>query len=180
MTEQTAAKSGAKAARMIRAPRAEDGPGITRLIENCPPLEANSAYSTLLLATHFARTCRLAEGDNGEPVAWVSGYMQPDAPDTYFLWQVAVGEEARGEGLGKRLILDILASNDARRLHATVEAGNDASWGLFRSVAKTLDAPIVDRPHFLSEEHFGGDHETEYLADIGPIDPDRLAAAAAG
>src|SRR3546814_3090873 len=39
---------------VLRMPRTEDGPAISRLVGDCPPLDVNSAYCNLLQCTHFA------------------------------------------------------------------------------------------------------------------------------
>lgn len=157
---------------MIAPPRGEDGAGVHDLIAACPPLDGNSLYANLLQCTHFAGTCALAKRD-GEPVGWVSGYILPGDPQTYFLWQVAVHETARGEGLPKRLIADILARpdcRDVRFIQTTITPDNDASWGLFRSVARWLDAPLEDTVFFDRDRHFKGRHDSEVLVTIGPFE----------
>jgi diaminobutyrate acetyltransferase len=89
-------------------PRSEDGPAITALIGNCPPLDSNSAYCNLLQCTHFAQTCVVAERD-GEIVGWISAYRTPSGPTELFVWQVAVDASARGLGLGRRMLDNFMA-----------------------------------------------------------------------
>ena len=155
----------------FRAPRAEDGPAVSALIDRCPPLDPNSAYCNLLQCTHFAETCIVAERD-GEIVGWISGYRLPGAPDHYFLWQVAVSSTARGEGLGGRM-LDALFLRPGLRgvthMQTTITPDNDASWALFRGFARQRGAEIADRPFFDRDAHFGGAHASEHLVTIGPF-----------
>ena len=75
-----------------------DGPAITALIRSSPPLDVNSAYCNLVQCAHFAPTCVVAERD-GRLVGWLSGHRPPTAPEEIFVWQVAVAEDARGQGL---------------------------------------------------------------------------------
>ncbi len=167
---ETSTPSGAKPVEM-RAPEGEDGPQIHRLIANCPPLDTNSLYANLIQATQFASTCVVAEC-NGEIVGWVSGHIQPDAQDRYFLWQVAVDSSMRGQNLAKRMIRHILereALAHVRYMNTTITPDNAASWRLFRSVAEDLGAAFHDRPHFLEDTHFGGQHATEHMVTIGPF-----------
>nr|AAY52237.1 L-diaminobutyric acid transaminase [Halomonas sp. BYS-1] len=56
----------------IRKPNADDGWGIYELIKACPPLDVNSAYAYLLLATQFRDTCAVATNEEGEIVGFVS------------------------------------------------------------------------------------------------------------
>ena len=85
---------------LIRTPKKEDGQAIWDLIAACPPLDQNSMYCNILQCTHFADTCVLAER-GGMPVGWLSAYFPPTEPETLFVWQVAVHEKARGEGLAR-------------------------------------------------------------------------------
>ncbi|OYW87818.1 MAG: diaminobutyrate acetyltransferase, partial [Sphingobium sp. 32-64-5] len=78
------------------------------MIAACPPLDGNSAYCNLLQCTDFADFCILAERD-GQPVGWVSGYRPLSAQENFFVWQVAVAAEARGQGLAGRMIEALLA-----------------------------------------------------------------------
>ncbi len=154
----------------FRKPNANDGVAIHQLIENCPPLDLNSTYLYLLQCTHFAETCIVAEL-NGKVAAFLSGYIKPGSPNTFFLWQVAVGELVRGKGMAKQLINEVLkrtACNEVEFLETTITPDNQASWGLFRSFAKERSAQLEDKVFFTSEQ-LGGNHEQEVLVKIGPF-----------
>ncbi len=158
---------------LFRPPRPTDGPEVNELIARCKPLDENSLYCNLLQTTHFASTSVAAEAENGL-VGFISGYLLPARDDTLFIWQVAVADEARGLGLGKRMIRSILERPVMRGavhyLNTTVTPDNDASWGLFRSFAREVEAPIATRVLFDGEEHFSGAHDDEVLIEIGPFD----------
>ncbi|WP_027848560.1 diaminobutyrate acetyltransferase [Marinospirillum minutulum] len=154
----------------IRKPNANDGVAIHQLIENCPPLDLNSTYLYLLQCTHFSETCVVAEID-GQVAAFLSGYIKPNSPNTFFLWQVAVGDVARGKGMAKQLINEVLkreACNQVEFLETTITPDNQASWGLFRSFAKERSAQLEDKVFFTSQQ-LGGEHEQEVLVKIGPF-----------
>ena len=88
-------------------------------------------YCNLLQCTHFGATSALAEAE-GDAVGFVSGYSPPQHPDALFVWQVAVDERARGHGLAKRLIMDILQRPGNEHLHyirTTITAQNDRLLG---------------------------------------------------
>ena len=160
----------------IRKPNPDDGWGIYELIKSCPPLDVNSAYAYLLLATQFRETCAVATNEEGEIVGFVSGYVKSNAPDTYFLWQVAVGEKARGTGLARRLVEAVMTRDqldDVHHLETTITPDNQASWGLFRRLADRWQAPLNSREYF-STDQLGGEHDPENLVRIGPFDTGRL------
>lgn len=155
----------------LRQPIATDGPAATALIAACPPLDTNSAYCNLLQCTHFAEACIVAERD-GAVVGWVSGYRVPSAPEQFFVWQVAVAQQARGLGLAQRMIGDLLARPSARgvtHLTTTVTPDNAASWALFEGLARRWGCKLSKAPHFEREAHFAGAHATEWQAMIGPL-----------
>ena len=155
----------------FRRPEKSDGERVWRLIAECPPLDQNSLYCNLLQCTHFAETCVAAECD-GELVGWVSGYCPPEEPDSVFVWQVAVHESARGAGLGRRMLETLINSDGAKKatkLKTTITKANDASWALFRSFAKSLDAAISDEEWLNRETEFGGRHDSEFMVTIGPF-----------
>lgn len=155
----------------LRKPTEDDAAAVSSLVEDCPPLDRNSRYCNLLQCTDFADTCILAE-NGGEPVGWVSAYRPPKKPATLFIWQVAVHPEARGRGLGNKMILSLLqrrACAGVRSMRTTITPDNEASRALFRSIASTLRAPMAEQPYFDRDRHFLGHHASEHLITIGPI-----------
>lgn len=156
---------------VFRIPRAEDGPAITTLIRDCPPLDTNSAYCNLLQCTHFAETCIVAERHGGI-AGWISAYRPPAEPDWLFVWQVAVAASARGFGLGGRMLDELMArpaAQGVRGLTTTVTETNDASWAMFGSFARRRGAAFSKRAMFERDRHFAGAHDTEFLVSIGPF-----------
>lgn len=155
----------------LRTPVAEDGLAVHQLIADNPPLDTNSLYCNLLQTSHFANTAIAAEVD-GELVGFVSGYLKPEQPDTYFLWQVVVGSAARGQGLAKRMIKALFERPNfaaVNWLETTITPDNEASQKLFRSVARDWQAEVQVSVMFDREQHFGGRHNTEELYRIGPV-----------
>ena len=85
----------------LRKPTKDDGYRLHQLVAECPPLDPNSIYCNLLQCSHFAETGVAAE-KGGDLVGFISGYIPPQQPETVFVWQVAVHEKGRGQGLAKR------------------------------------------------------------------------------
>lgn len=144
---------------------------VHRLISECPPLDLNSLYCYLLLSEHFSDTCVVAECD-GRIDGYVSAYIPPSKPDVLFVWQVAVHERARGQGLGPRMLNSLLARpglNRIRYIETTVGPTNAASRGMFSRFAQQFEAEIQETPLF--EYHLFGSkgHDAEPLIRIGPL-----------
>lgn len=154
-----------------RPPKQSDASAIHALVAACKPLDLNSTYAYLLLCTHFAGTCAVAE-QAGELLGFVSGYRKPADPATLFIWQVAVSPKARGRGLAKALLNEILARPECRRvtqLEATVSPTNKPSRNLFESLAREQQAACSWTPLF-NAAHFGNElHEEEQLLRISPL-----------
>ncbi|WMC11922.1 diaminobutyrate acetyltransferase [Oceanimonas pelagia] len=156
---------------VLRHPNATDGRNVNLLIDRCKPLDTNSTYCNLLQCSHFADTCMLAEDeDDGTLLGFISAYRKPAEPDTLFVWQVAIDKRARGEGLARRLLdnlLDADACQGVRRIETTITPDNAASWGLFDSLARDRGAGAGSR-HVLfdQERHFGGESKSEILYRI--------------
>lgn len=153
-------------------PNADDGPRVSALIASSPPLDPNSAYCNLLQCSDFRDTCVLAERD-GELLGWISGYRPPSSPERLFVWQVAVSQNARGEGLGLRMLDELADRPDPDRrpttLTTTITESNAASWGLFSAFARKRGATLERTPRFERDTHFAGAHDTEWEARIFPL-----------
>ena len=155
----------------LRPPVSMDGPAVTDLIRNSPPLDVNSAYCNLLQCSHFADTCVVAVLE-GKVVGWLSAHRPPSAPEQIFVWQVAVDAAMRGARLSTRMMDELLARPSVRgaaTLTATITEDNIASWGLFTALARRLGCSIEKTPIFLRDQHFAGAHDTEWQVSIGPL-----------
>lgn len=155
----------------FRPPRPEDGAQVHQLVSECQPLDQNSVYCNLLQCSHF-RDTSVAVDMGDQLVGFISGYLIPDRPDTLFIWQVAVHEQARGLGLASQMLLEILRRPQCAKvsyLETSITADNQASWGLFKRLADRLGTNTQDSILFDRDRHFRGQHDTEYLVKIGPF-----------
>jgi L-2,4-diaminobutyric acid acetyltransferase len=154
----------------LRAPTTEDGAEIWRLARSCG-LDLNSPYLYLVWCRDFADTSVIAEVD-GVAIGFVTGYRRPAEPATLFVWQVAVGKAWRRKGLAIAMLAhlrDQLAPG-LRFVEASVTPSNEASAGLFRSLAASSGVEVA------SGELFGGfefprecPHDAELLMRVGPF-----------
>ena len=113
----------------------------------------------------------MAERD-GRPVGWVSGYRPPAAPETLFVWQVAVASQARGQRLAGRMIEALLTRPQqagVTHITTTITDDNRASWSLFEGLARQWGVPLEKSARFERDTHFAGAHATEWQARIGPL-----------
>ena len=164
MLEQLSVREGDGGALSIRPPRLEDGSRIWELLGRIPGLERNSCYAYLLLCSHFAPTCLLAEAD-GDVVGFVLAYRPPVDPGTVFVWQIGTSPEARRWGIAGRLLDTLIAQpacRDATGLAATVGSDNGPSEALFRAFARRHGAVCETRAGF-SATLFPEPHPTERL-----------------
>ncbi len=156
---------------IFRKPSASDGFFVSELIKSCPPLDTNSVYCNLLQCVHFSSTSVVLQKE-GRLVGFVSGYIVPDRKNTLFVWQVAVGEEARGNGMAGKMIdhiIDRETSSDLCFIETTITVNNKSSWAVFEKISEKYSAPLSREILFDKEKHFSGQHDSEMLVRIGPI-----------
>ncbi|WP_336322187.1 diaminobutyrate acetyltransferase [Streptomyces lavendofoliae] len=156
----------------IDTPRVEDGAAIWRIARDSEVLDLNSSYSYLLWCRDFAGTSLVARGADGEPIAFVTGYVRPQRPRTLVVWQVAVDRAHRGRGLAG-VLLDALTARVAGQgvdtVETTVTPDNKASDRLFTSYAERRGAPLEREVLFDGGLFPESSHEPEVLYRIGPI-----------
>jgi L-2,4-diaminobutyric acid acetyltransferase len=155
----------------LRPPTVHDGAAIWALVRELGVLEPNTCYAYLLLCTHFAETCLVAER-GGELLGFVLGYRPPSRPEAVFVWQIGVHADARGEGLGKRLLAGLVerpACADTTFLEATVAQSNEASTRLFLGFARDLGVACELERGFDSADFGPLEHEAEPTYRIGPL-----------
>nr|WP_106781787.1 diaminobutyrate acetyltransferase [Lysinibacillus timonensis] len=173
MSQKQKASIGLKQFKQVTfcVPTVDDGQEIWQLIKDTSVLDVNSPYQYLLWSKYFAETSVVVKCD-GKIVGFISGFIEPTAEDALFIWQVAVDESVRGNGIALRMLKAILCRpvcQKIRYLEATVTPSNEASAAMFKKLARDLDAQINVFEGF-KEELFPSDvHEPEQLFRIGPF-----------
>lgn len=157
----------------IVAPELAHGGEIWQVAKDSGELDLNSSYMYLLFARDFAETCRVVLTDENEVVGFVLAYRRSEDPSCLFVWQVAVDESHRGQGLAQAMIDDLISSSaedetPVRTVETTVTDDNIASQKLFHRIAERWNTTLKTRALF-DESHFPDEHDTERLHLIGPI-----------
>ena len=141
------------------------------LVKKTKVLDLNSSYSYLMWGKYFNKTSIIAETD-GKLVGFVSGFIQPNSPDVFFVWQVAIDESQRGKGLATRLIQKLLNQPICQNVHyleATVSPSNLPSKKLFLGIADKLKTDVEVFECFSEDQFPDEDHEAEMTYRIGPF-----------
>lgn len=119
----------------------------------------------------FSDTSIVIERDH-KIVGFVSGFVQPEAPDTLFIWQVAVDESERGKGLATEMLLQLYnrtKPQGIRYFEATVSPSNIPSQQLFLGLSEKLNAPCIVSECFSTDDFPESGHEDEWIYRIGPL-----------
>ncbi|MFC3491164.1 diaminobutyrate acetyltransferase [Glycomyces rhizosphaerae] len=152
-------------------PTPADGAELWNLARQAGNLDVNSRYAYLLWCRDFASTSVVARDTQGVIAGFITGYRRPEAPDVYFVWQVAVAPGFRRRGLARTMLdhaVHRMRSNGVRFVETTVTPDNKASMRLFESFAEANGADLT-RDVLFSERELGSGHEPEVLHRIGPI-----------
>ncbi len=155
----------------LRTPTVADAQVMVRLAAASRTLDVNSDYAYLLLARDFDETCVVAE--HGDIlVGFATAYRPPRHPDVLFVWQIAVAEVARGDGLASRMLDDLVQrglTSGMRFVEATVTPSNFASQSLFKSLARRHSVRCEITAGFAADAFETPGHESEDLFRIGPF-----------
>lgn len=143
-----------------------------RMARDSRVLDVNASYAYLVWARDFAATSIVATVDD-EARGFITGYRRPDEPTTLMIWQVAVDERHRGQGLARRMLDELVDrqrghGEDVRHLETTITADNAASTALFGAFARGRQARLERTPLF-EAAMFPDVHDAEYLYRIGPL-----------
>jgi L-2,4-diaminobutyric acid acetyltransferase len=156
---------------IFRPPKTDDGKYFWEIAKASKTLDVNSIYHYLIMCRHFGKTCLAAE-KQGRVVGFITAYIPPGSPDTVFVWQVAVDEKERGQGLGVQMLVTLfkkLKILNIKHLDATITPSNQASVKLFMAVARELKSSFEFEKEFFPAVNFGENiHEPEILFHIGP------------
>ncbi|MFD0312262.1 diaminobutyrate acetyltransferase [Streptomyces sp. NPDC127119] len=154
-------------------PRVDDGAALWRIAKDSGTLDLNSSYSYLLWCRDFSGTSAVARTADGEPVAFVTGYIRPERPHTLLVWQVAVDAAQRGRGLAAALLdgltRQVAGRHELTSMETTISPGNTASERLFTSYAARHGASVEREVLFDTGQFPDGPHDPEVLYRIGPL-----------
>ena len=151
----------------IGPPVRGDGAQMWEVARAAGGLDVNSSYAYVLWVRDFSATTAVAR-DGDVVAAYCTGYLRPDEPGTYFVWQVAVHPDHRRRGLGLALLDEVVTRTAARALEATVTPGNDASQRLFAAFAASRGAELRSSPLFAASD-FPDEHDPEALLRLAPL-----------
>jgi len=154
-----------------RTPSIEDGAEMWKMVDDTAALDANSAYAYVMACRNFAATSVVAE-DGDTLAGMVTAYPLPEDGQTLFVWQVNVRDAYQGRGIGASMLRELMQREDCqsvRFIETTIEPGNEASEGLFRSIAADLNAAFEKKEIFKDELFPDAEHKVEQLFLIGPI-----------
>lgn len=154
---------------IFEQPTKYDGKDMWELVKRST-LDLNSAYKYLMMAEYFSGTCIVAK-ENDELVGFIAGFIEPEKPDTVFVWQVGVDASQRGRGVASRMLdalLESPACEKVKYLEATITDDNHASQKLFKGLARKMDTSCEVFETF-PEEAFPDGHDAEFTYRIGPL-----------
>ncbi|WP_166238287.1 diaminobutyrate acetyltransferase [Paenibacillus turpanensis] len=155
----------------FRKPSASDGQRVWRFLNEAGGLDVNTPYSYIMFCDYFAETCVVAEAADGAIAGFMSAFQTPSKANTFFIWQVAVSKQHRGQGLAKKMLHDLLArstSKDPMFVEATVSPDNVASQSLFFGLARDRNT-VCDVGGGYKPELFPDAHEEELHFRVGPF-----------
>lgn len=142
----------------IRPPEPPDGQALWALAQRSG-LDRNSAYAYVMWCDYHRDTSVVVEV-NGEVVGFIMGFAVPGAPDTVFVWQIAVDDGQRGRGIGGLMLDELVARTGAQFIEATVTPTNAASDALFRALGRR-HGHEVELAAAYGEDLFPDGHEAE-------------------
>ncbi|WP_342744371.1 diaminobutyrate acetyltransferase [Oceanobacillus rekensis] len=157
----------------FRKPNKDDGADVYNLVKQIGNLDLNSSYSYLMWCEIFADTSIVViSKETHKVVGFISGFIHPEQADTLFIWQVAVHESERGNGLATRMLLQLLERTTCEDVHyveATVSPSNEASKRLFFGLARKFNTNWKVSDYITAQDFPETGHEDELLYKIGPL-----------
>ncbi|MFF8968530.1 GNAT family N-acetyltransferase [Streptomyces sp. NPDC014995] len=136
----------------IRAATEEDLPHIVRLDAEAFPSDPYPYFVLRQLLASFPDFVFVVE-DGGEDGGKLGGYVLSTPPDAERSWILSLGiaPELRGQGLGRRLMTQILGHlrvRGVRSVSLSVEPGNDSAVALYRSLGFVPDPDGPRKDYF--------------------------------
>ena len=150
----------------IRNCTEDDIKAIRHFVSLCKPLGVHTGYTYWVLFHYFGGSCFLLE-ENGTTVGYVSGMKSDTFKDVFFLWQIGVAQESRGQGCAYLLLQEAVKAAkqlQCKAIQFTIESDNEPSFNTFSGFAKRNNLKMsslgeMSYPHSVRESM---EHETIY------------------
>lgn len=152
-------------------PNTEDGSEMWKLVKQSGVLDLNSPYSYLMMTKFFNKTCLIAK-QRDRIAGFVTAFILPEKQDTVFVWQIGVAKDFRGQGIGTKILKNLLTCEGCKKvsyLEATISPSNQASQSLFTGLARKLNTKYTISECFPENWFPVQDHEKEQIYRIGPF-----------
>ena len=132
----------------IRTPRAEDIPGIRRVVADCAPYLTNYAEYLYFRDLHCNGQTTCVAELGGEVVGWCSIFPAPAlAPGRFFLHQIGTASRARHHGIAEELFFYLLPKLAGLKvLQFTIDRKNTAAQKLFHRIAVRAGLRLLKTP----------------------------------
>ncbi|HVO86642.1 MAG TPA: GNAT family N-acetyltransferase, partial [Candidatus Binatia bacterium] len=91
-----------------------------------------------------SRSCFIAE-DGDTPVGFITSHKTDHTPPEWFIWQVGILPEYRGQGLVEELqdrVVEVAREAGAVAIRTTIEPDNFRSFGAFCRMAQRLNSKM--------------------------------------
>lgn len=157
-----------------QTPVDEDAVSMWSLVKSTPEIDHNSAYCYMIWCRDFGSTTRVIRSA-GEVVAFITGYVRPEAPNTLMIWQQVISPTYRGTGLGIKLLHAVadplIESANIRFVEATVSAVPSPPARTLEKLGASYCAPATSTELYSSNMFPEPGHAPEILVRVGPISP---------
>ncbi len=120
----------------ITTPNNDDFIKIHELTGKLEGLVQHPVHFYKIMTSYFGNSFFIAKDDN-KLIAFVWGFISQTDKDVFFLWQIGIMKEYRGNMLAQKLmerLIEFAKQNNCKKVHATVETGNIASWKMFEKM----------------------------------------------
>lgn len=135
-TKKSSTETGNKEKMKITNPTENDIEKIHRLIGELEGLVQHPLHFYNIMVRYFGNSFFVAKkGDR--LIGFVWGFISQTNREIFFLWQIGVAKDFRGKNTAQQLIrrlMDFAGENGCKKIHATVETGNIASWKMFEKM----------------------------------------------
>lgn len=155
---------------IIRSPSSLDGAQMWKLVKDSGKLDLNSTYFYVAMSHWFSDSCKLAfDPESNRLIGMIIGFRLPTDKETLFIWQIAVDEQFRGQGIAIKLLEDVANISEIRYVEATIAPSNLSSKRLFTKWSTAMQTTMIVKDGFGLDCFPNLNHEKENLYRIGPL-----------
>lgn len=142
---------------VVRSIKEEDIVEVRKLLDKGKPFVLPHHHYVYWMMCKFYVSSNFVAVDDNSRIAGFLCAIPDEKKESYFIWQIVVNEEYRGQGIGRKLLNNLLIcanKEKIKKIVLTIDVNNNISKSMFEKFAKDMNSELKLDGEYKYEQAF--------------------------